>query len=213
MSVSFLSAVFWCGPKNGYFFGAVFWPPILARRGEAQLSGLTPVGQKLRPENGHCFGDRVWEAIFWTSKPGPPAGHRLWSVFWSRFGCCVLVSGLCPSCDRRFVLNLSCEGVCGPAGSGDSHMYVIHSNASSYSHIYIHIYICIHVLIYVLRDGHQYVNVHIYIYAGYYEVHVHLHVRNAVLWQTPYMAVFVCSVFPLSVVRKSAKLVSVTLLH
>ena len=65
----------------------------------------------------------------------------------------------------------------------------------------------------MLRDGHLYVNVLMYMYAGYFEVHVHLHVRKAVLWQTPYMAVFFCSVYPLSVVRKSAQLVSVTMLH
>ena len=114
LSVSFLSPVFRCGPKNGYFLGAVFWPPILARGGEAQLSGLTPVGQHLRPENGHCFGDRVWEAMFWTANPGPRAGLRLWFVFWTRFGCCFLLPLLCPICGLRLVLKLSCASVCGP---------------------------------------------------------------------------------------------------
>ena len=62
--LSLLSAVFWCRPKNAHFLAAVFWPPISVKRGEAQLSGLTLVEQKLRPENGQCFGDRVWEAAF-----------------------------------------------------------------------------------------------------------------------------------------------------
>ena len=56
-------------------------------------------------------------------------------------------------------------------------------------------------------------DVQIYIYAAYYEVQVHLHVTNAVLWHTTYMAAVVCSVVSLSVVRKSPKLVTVTLLH
>ena len=58
------------------------------------------------------------------------------------------------------------------------HMHVIHGNASSYSHTD-KPYICKHVLIYVHRDGHRYVNIHIYIYAGYSEVPVLVYVRNA----------------------------------
>ena len=150
LSVSFLSPVFRCGPKNRYFLGAVFWPPILARRGEAQLSGLTPVGKNWRPENGHCSGDRVWEAMFWTATPGPRAGLRLWFVFWTRFGCCFLLPLLCPICGLRLVLKLFCASVCGPFCSGFFHMYVIDSSASGYSHIYVHT--CIHVFVNVLRD-------------------------------------------------------------
>lgn len=150
LSVSFLSPVFRCGPKNRYFLGAVFWPPILARRGEAQLSGLTPVGKNWRPENGHCSGDRVWEAMFWTATPGPRAGLRLWFVFWTRFGCCLLLPRLCPSCGLRLVLKLSCASVCGPFRSGFFHMYVIACSASGYSLIYVHT--CIHVFVDVLWD-------------------------------------------------------------
>ena len=62
--LSLLSAVFWCRPKNAHFLAAVFWPPISVKRGEAQLSGLTPVGQNLRPENGHSFGDSIGKATF-----------------------------------------------------------------------------------------------------------------------------------------------------
>ena len=53
-----------CEPENGIFFGPVFWPRFWSSKGEAQLSGLTLVGQKLRPESGLCFGDRRWEAAF-----------------------------------------------------------------------------------------------------------------------------------------------------
>ena len=63
---------------------------------------------------------------------GPFFCRALGVVFWS------LV--LCPSCGRRLVLDLSCVAVCGPAWSGYTHMYVLQSNACSYSHIYIDIY-------------------------------------------------------------------------
>ena len=62
--LSLLFAVFGWRPKNGHFFAAVFWPPISVKRGEAQLSGLTPVGQNSRPENGHTFGDTTGKATF-----------------------------------------------------------------------------------------------------------------------------------------------------
>ena len=58
-SVCMLFVVFGSVPKNGCFWGAVFWSSIFAREGEVTL-----VGQKRGPENGQCFGDRIWEAAF-----------------------------------------------------------------------------------------------------------------------------------------------------
>ena len=76
------------------------------------------------------------------SVPGHILNLKIGAARWSQivvrflvcFVCRVLVSGLCPSCGQQLVLNLSCINMRG-------HMYVIHSNASSYSHIDIDIYV------------------------------------------------------------------------
>ena len=87
--------------ETAVFLMTIFWAPILSHRGEAILSGFTPVGQKCCPESGPCF----WAPLFLDPVWVPFLGPRLVGQF--------PVSIFCPDSGPAIATLSDMEGVVG----------------------------------------------------------------------------------------------------